>query len=361
MRLFLCITCILCCTWSCKQQDPYSEITESYQFYQSGSGQLGVAGEYLEYELFVYCNISGTEPLDELQVYFEVTSGGGSVDFPNQTISNRFDPSLSFVTPVVSTKWKTGFLSQDQTVTAHIYGKNRKSLASLDFSASVNYYHAISGNGQTGIAGEYLEDKLSITFNTEETIRVHFEVTSGGGSVDAPEQTISPQSPVVSTKWKTGTNSVNQTVTARMYDQGGRHLTDIIFSSTAFTIGNWDLIGNLPVNFYTMAKDMVNSKTYIIKNGNLHVKDDHSFDQWNIVASFQDKWCTFIKVDSKGILYVVTENGELFKSVDQGVSFISCTKPFSDFNHPFWLHITNNDYLWVNNDYYWVEGATIYP
>ena len=264
MRLYLFVACILCCTWSCNQQDPYSEVTGSYYFYKSGDGQLGVAGEYLENELWIECNFSGTEYLDELQVHFEVTSGGGSVDSPHQTLS--YQPILSSSSvPIVSTKWKTGFLSKEQTVTAHIYGKNRK------------------------------------------------------------------------------------------------HLTDIVFSSTVYQFGNWDLIGNIPVNFYTMAKDMVNNKTYIIRYGRLHVMDDFYFDQWNIVASFEDKSCNSIKVDSKGILYAVTENGELFISTDQGLSFVSCGKPFTNFNYPFYLHITNNDYLWAINDYYWSEGATIYP
>jgi len=315
-----------------------------------------VAGEYLENELWINYFFSGIEYLDELQVHFEVTSGGGSVDSPHQTLSAS--PSASY--QAVSTKWKTGFLSQEQTVTAHIYGKNRKLLTSLNFYASVNFYHAISGNGQTGRIGEYLDDELSITFNTDETIQVRFEVTSGGGSIDTPEQTISPQNPVVSTKWKTG-NFINQTVTASMYDQGGRHLTDIYFFSTTDSKGNWDLIGNIPVSFITMAKDMVNGKTYIIENGRLHIKDDFYFDQWNIVASFQDKRCTSIKVDSKGILYVATSDGDLYRSADQGGSFVQCARPFPETNiNSLLLNITNNDYIWANNNFSSVDGETVY-
>ena len=226
-----------------------------------------------------------------------------------------------------------------------------------------SYYFYKDGDRQMGVAGEYLENELSVTYypdanNMDAKIQVHFEVTSGGGSVDSPNQALSPQIPFVSTKWKIGTHSTNQSVTAHMYDQNGKHLTDLIYSSWAFQAGKWDTVYNSPDRFFTMARDMVHKKTYIIKDSRLFVQGDHYF-KWNIVESFQDKICRSVKVDSKGTIYVVVESGELFKSVNQGESFVRCTHPFPERNYLSHLNITYNDYLWVNNSYS-VDDVAVY-
>ena len=342
MKSYFCVVCILLCVWSCHQHDPSMEIL-SYNFVSIGNGQVGFAGEYFQDDLWVFYDYSQLSfPSDDVEVHFEVTSGGGSVDSPRQTLVDSV---------FVKTRWKAGFDSPDQSVTAHVYGKNRKLLASMTFSAKVSFNFAKSGDGQIGVAGEYLENVLSVVYNTDREIQVKFEVTSGGGSVDSPSQTLSPQTSVVSTKWKTGTHSTNQSVTARLYTHNGTHLTDLTYSSVAFQTGKWDTVYNSPDRFLTMAKDVVNKKTYIIKNDNrLYVQGDHYYSKWNIVESFQDKECQSAKVDSKGMLYVVTNYGELYKSADQGTSFVLCNRPYSKSNIPFRLHITNNDYIWVNNN-----------
>ena len=225
-----------------------------------------------------------------------------------------------------------------------------------------SYNLVMSGDYQIGAAGEYLENEITLTYSPEAgldaSIEVHFEVTSGGGSVDAPNQILSAQA-VVSTKWKTGTQTTQQTVTAHVYGKNRKLLTDLVYTSSALQPGKWDTVyyQRDPLeSFLEMAKDPIHKRTYLIKGDQkLYVQGDH-YSQWKLVESFKDKECTSIAVDSKGTLYAAS-GMELFKSVDQGASFAPCTNPCSDllyltnlFEHyAISIQIANNDHIWVND------------
>ena len=231
-----------------------------------------------------------------------------------------------------------------------------------------SYNLSISGDYQIGAAGEYLETEITLAYSPEvgmdATIQVHFEVTSGGGSVDTPNQILSAQTPVVSTKWKTGTQPTQQKVTAHVYGKNRKLLTDLVYTSSALQPGKWDTVyyQRDPLeNFLEMAKDPIHKKTYLIKGDQrLYIQGEH-YSQWKLVESFKDKECTSIAVDSKGTLYVMS-GIELFKSVDHGASFAPCTSPFSGFSINqltiehlrISLQITDNDHLWIN------DGGMVY-
>jgi len=216
-----------------------------------------------------------------------------------------------------------------------------------------------SGDNQSGYAGQYLQDSLAISFNgrvlnldsnaykipTE--IRVHFEVISGGGSIDQPNQVI-PASGLVSTKWKIGTSSTNQIVTASLYDKTGKLLAKMDFTAFAFQPGRWDIISNFPVGYLNdMVRDTINAKTFMIVGSKLYEEGDNYF-QWKEVQNVNNINFHSIEIDKKGTLYVGAWDGNLFKSDDHGKTFSECTKPIPNYNGYFELIVNTDNTIWVS-------------
>ncbi len=224
---------------------------------------------------------------------------------------------------------------------------------SLEYPES--YYFNKLGDMQIGMAGEFLENEVVVTSYADHQLQVQFEVTSGGGMVENPNQTLPPRQSNVSAKWKTGKKSTKQTLIANIYNSKGKYLTRLTYSAFALQSGKWDTL-TYPLYssevFIYMARDMVNKKTYIIKENRLYAQGDRYY-QWDIVENFKDKYgVTYIRVDNKGTLYVVMGNGELYKSEDQAETFIPCTNPFPGWNSAFRLVFTADGVLWANNGYY---------
>jgi streptogramin lyase len=54
-----------------------------------------------------------------------------------------------------------------------------------------------------------------------------------------------------------------------------------------------------------------------------------------------------IEIDSRGIFYVSTWNGEIVKSSDHGLSWQKCTKPYSENPYYIFMDVANDDNIWV--------------
>ena len=229
-------------------------------------------------------------------------------------------------------------------------GKDDPSVKNL---VEINFYN--SGNEQRGIAGEYLNDSLVVGYNQSVVnsdsnilhIHVHFEVITGGGSIDQPDQKI-PDNGSVSTKWKIGTASTDQLVTASLYDNYGILLSKITFIASAFKPGRWDVISIFQNGYLSdMVRDTVNHRTFMIVGATLYTESKNYF-QWEKVTDFENLNCHSIEIDTNGVLYVGTWEGKLFKSTDQARTFSECTKPIPEYTGYYDLILTSDNTVWVS-------------
>jgi len=216
-----------------------------------------------------------------------------------------------------------------------------------------NFYN--SGNDQSGIAGQYLKDSLVVGYNRYiansdsnfQYIHVHFEVITGGGTIDQPEQKI-PANGFVTTKWKTGTVSTDQLVTASLYDNSGILLTKITFTAKAFQPGRWDMLSGFPNGYLNdMVRDTLNHRTFMIFGNTLYTEGENYF-QWIKVTNFGNQNCHSIEIDSNGVLYVATSEGKLFKSTDLANTFTECSKPIPEYAGYFDLILSSDNTIWVS-------------
>jgi hypothetical protein len=222
-----------------------------------------------------------------------------------------------------------------------------------------SYTFSIWGNNQSGFAGQYLTDNLMVSYrgsvlNIDSNksfipngIHVHFEVISGRGTIDQPVQEI-PANGSVFTKWKIGTSTSDQLVTAYVSDKTGKLLAQINFKAYAFQPGRWDVISNFPYGYLDqMVRDTINKKTFVIL-GSMLFQEGKNYFQWEKVMSFVNQSCCNIRMDRNNVLFASTRDGKLFKSADQGLTFTECTKPIPDFSGYFDLMITTDNRIWVS-------------
>ena len=226
-----------------------------------------------------------------------------------------------------------------------------------------NFYN--SGNDQRGFAGMYLNDSLVVGYNqyilnpdsTVQRIHVHFEVISGGGSIEKPDQEI-PVNGSVYTRWKTGTATNDQKVTASLFNNSGKLLTRVTFTAIAFQPGRWDEISNFPNGYLNdLATDTVNHLTFMIIGTSLYTEGENYF-QWDRVKNFVNQNCHSIEIDTNGTLYIGAWDGKLFKSTDHGKSFTECTKPIPEYEGYFDLIITSDNTIWVSRFNYPLRFST---
>lgn len=221
---------------------------------------------------------------------------------------------------------------------------------------SYNFYHW--GDNQTGIAGQYLRDSIVVgytgsilnkdsdNYSIPKGVRVHFEVISGNGTIEKPDQEI-PVSGFASTKWKTGTSTTDQHVTATVYSATGKLLTRINFTAYAFQPGRWDVISYLTNgSLRDMVRDTIHHRTFMIVGDKLYTEGDEYF-QWNIVKNFEDHSCHSIEIDNNGIIYIGCWDGKLYKTNDLASTFTECAKPIPEYAGYFELILTNDNKIWV--------------
>jgi hypothetical protein len=222
---------------------------------------------------------------------------------------------------------------------------------------SYSFYN--SGNNQRGLAGQNLKDSLIVgyngtIFNADSNksvisvgLRAHFEVISGGGSVDQPDQVL-PANGFVFTKWKIGTSTSAQLVTATIYDKSGNLLTHINFSAYAFQPGRWDVITSFPNGYLNdMVSDTIHHRTFMIFGATLYTEGDNYF-QWDIVPGFENLSCHSIEMDKNGTIYIGTWDGNLYKSNDLAKTFTECTKPIPEYAGYYELMLTSDNTIWVS-------------
>jgi len=127
--------------------DPEIEVLEDYTFSTRGEKQRALSGSLLGDSVGLYISglhTSGGENPTRLQVYFEVKSGGGTVD-PQEVTSNHRSMAL--------TRWQTGVSSTLQELEAQVYRENGEFLKSIPIQS----YALQQGRWDTLYGGQDLQ------------------------------------------------------------------------------------------------------------------------------------------------------------------------------------------------------------
>ncbi len=205
-------------------------------------------------------------------------------------------------------------------------------------------------SGQKFLAGEWVSDSIPFlayksTTTVQDSVRVTFEVVSGGGEITVPT-TYTNKNGLAYTGWKLGSESFEQKLRAKTYDLSGNYLTSTNLVEYGFRTNAWDTCSLFPDGSITgMIADTINKFTLMVAN-QIYRQGDTYYD-WEPVNDPVLISPRTINMDSNGIIYVSTWNGELVKSTDHGQSWKICTKPYPDRPYYFYIYVANDNYVWA--------------
>jgi hypothetical protein len=214
-------------------------------------------------------------------------------------------------------------------------------------------YRAQFQNGQGGRyeAGEefngplkyWVVDQLS---QSDDAFRIEFKVTKGGGQV-SPSSVFTDDNNVAMTDWQLGNSSFEQVVRASAYKPDGSFITSSDFKVYAFQSGVWnEVTGSADGSITGMVADTVNDLTLMITNGSIY-RQGSRYYIWEKISFPETDSPRTMKIDSNGIIYVGTWNGEILRSNDHGATWIKCTKPYADNIYFVSIYVANDNWLWV--------------
>jgi hypothetical protein len=148
----------------------------------SGNEQSGVPGAALAQPLVVQVNDAGGNPVGGAPVTWVVTGGGGTLD-PTTTTTDA--------TGRASSVWTLGTAPGANTAEAVVSGVGQATFTATGLAGTPNEIRIVSGNGQTGPAGQRLAADLVVLVLDERDnpiagATVAWQVQSGGGGVDPP-------------------------------------------------------------------------------------------------------------------------------------------------------------------------------
>ena len=219
-----------------------------------------------------------------------------------------------------------------------------------------NYSFSKYGDGQKTLAGNYFEDAIGIvvynnlTYSTNEELSALFTVIAGDGTVD--DNMIDFNNGYVSTRWKSGGTSNKQQVRIDIFNKNKKMLNSIFINSFAFRENVWDTVTIDPdKSIRDILADTITKQTFMISNCLLHTQKVNYFE-WEADQP-QNFNCPFgLYKDENGIIYLNNWSGEIFKSVDYGNNWLSCTKPIEEHSYFYYMTVTEDGYIWTSTPEY---------
>lgn len=217
----------------------------------------------------------------------------------------------------------------------------------------------LTQQGSRHFSGQLVSD--SIKFRAvnnlnpyKEQVKVVFEVIKGDGEITVSSDYTDTLG-YVYTGWRLGTNSFDQILRANSYDLSGTFLTSTDLTAYGFRTDEWDQLSDASEYGITdMASDSINNVTLAIMNGRIF-KQGESYYNWNEVFTSINENLSSIEIDNNQVFYVLSWNGNLYKSIDHGESWTNCSKPYSQINYNARLKILNDNYIWVSGFTYPVK------
>lgn len=220
------------------------------------------------------------------------------------------------------------------------------------FANLLSYSFSRTGTDQKALAGTYLKDSIvtriySHNNNDSSEFEVRYSVIKGGGSVDN-DFFVVKQNEKAGTKWKLGNISSQQILKTSIYQKGGGFLTSFNYYGTCFRYNMLDTVKSYPeISINHMVADTINKVTFLSTYNQLY-KQGANYFEWIPVQS--NMWSSVFSIEmcKDDILYLTTWEGGLFKSLDHGVNWVECNKPFSSQSNFFYLQVTSDGTLWAN-------------
>lgn len=219
-----------------------------------------------------------------------------------------------------------------------------ETLASYNFS----YFN----NNQISVGGEYLKDSIFVQVYSNVTPKdvggftVEFKVIKGGGTVD--QQIVKTnKSGKAATRWKLGTDSFTQIVSARVTDPNGNMFPESQITAHGMLYNAWNEIDYSPLNQLSdLASDTISGQSWMISASKVYKRGSNFLD-WQPINEPKLNGAREIEIDKNGVVYIGTWYGELYKSTDHGLSWIKCTNPIPDRPYYFYFWITRDGDLWA--------------
>ncbi|HAQ18008.1 MAG TPA: hypothetical protein DCR40_02095 [Prolixibacteraceae bacterium] len=220
-----------------------------------------------------------------------------------------------------------------------------------------------TNTNQVSIGGEYLNDSIyvqvrNLNFPMEVAgFTVQFHVLTGGGSVDQ-QQVKTRKDGKAATRWKLGTESFIQLASAKICGPDGKFLPEARFLAHGVLYNAWNEVDYQPLSMlYDLATDTVAHISLMVSWGGVY-KRGADFLDWILVPDKKLSGAIDIEIDKKGVVYVGTSNGELFKSTDHGVNWNKCTNPIPNRSNHFYFRISDDGDLWatVSGQDVWHSG-----
>jgi len=216
------------------------------------------------------------------------------------------------------------------------------------------------GEFQTGFAGEYLTDSIMIrayddlNYVVVPGMRVLFEVTGGGGELEKTSGYTDSRG-IFATRWKLGSESNLQTLSATIYSDDDEYRGSLTFNATSIIKNGWNLFSNsVESRIRDMICDTISKTTLAIINGTIYRRTEGFFNWEPIDEYYIYQPRTFNKGED-GTFYLTTWEGLVYKSMNNGVSWTLCAKPFPDRPYYIDLRVTSDNYLWAS---VWGYGLT---
>lgn len=224
-------------------------------------------------------------------------------------------------------------------------------------------------------AGDVLDVGLifNLTTNTAapvDSVRVHFEILSGGGTLSKTADYVRPNglyddfqlSSVSSssvgratTVWTLGNGAFDQVLRASMYDLKGNFLVSNTLHEYGFRENEWNEYPGYPeAGAAAIVADTVDDFTIMLSGNKLYRQGEKYYDWYEItdpLFNYPNQLRT-LGISPDRVLYVSTWNGLLLKGTEHGTSWELCTKPYPDRPYYINIYISNDSRLWASAEGY---------
>ncbi len=215
-----------------------------------------------------------------------------------------------------------------------------------------NYNFSYYNNNPVSIGGEYLKDSIYVQVYSYVTptdmsgFTVEFKIKKGGGKVD--QQVVKTnKNGKAATRWKLGTDSFTQIVTAQVTDPNGNVFPESQIIAHGILYNAWNEIDYAPLNQLSdMVSDTITHQSWMISVSKVYKRGSNFLD-WQQINEPKLNGAREIEIDKNGVIYIGNWYGELYKSTDHGLSWIKCTNPIPDRPYYFYFWITRDGDLWA--------------
>jgi photosystem II stability/assembly factor-like uncharacterized protein len=228
----------------------------------------------------------------------------------------------------------------------------------------------VKGDRQTGFFGEYLPDSLVLKVTPTGTIpagnfRVSYQITQGNGYMEPINNGIvysntylqSDSKGMLKLRWNLGCNALQQKVVFYLYSndcpavdlQNNKCLPidSVSFAAAAKQPSGWSRACGVGSSFSFQPSFASHQNRIYFVNGGVAYSSTDGGINWNAFPASTPQDIRFLKCNSQGYLYALTENKGVFYSRDQGVSWTEINTGILDHRYPLAL-VVEDDNLFVS-------------